>query len=141
MIDVLTRDSAPTSGDILINKNATIRLFGGVAIAGTLLFTAACGGSGGSGGSTSSTQSGQPGGQGNGGNGPMAAYRACMQKQGVTMPSRGPGMGQGGPGASGGRPTARPSGLPSMSAEQQKAAQACASLRPQRGGFGGQSGS
>jgi hypothetical protein len=130
----------------VINKNATVRLFGGMAVVGTLLLSTACGGSGGSGGGTSSSQSGQNGGQGNGGNDAMAAYRACMQKQGVTMPGRGAGKGPGGGGgASGGtptaRPTGRPSGMPSMSAKQQKAAQACASLRPQGGGFGSRPGS
>jgi hypothetical protein len=110
-----------------------IRLFGGTAVAGILLLSAACGGSG----DTSSTQ----GGQGNGGNDAMAAYRQCMAKQGVTMPSRGPGGGNGGTRPSGqpsGQPSGRPSGMPSMSAQQKKAAQVCASLRPQGGGFGGQ---
>jgi hypothetical protein len=125
----------------MIDKKAMIRLFGGAAVAGTLMLSVACGGSsGGSGGSgsTSSTQSGGPqGGQGNGGSDAMAAYRQCMQKQGVTMPSGGPG---GGGGNGDVRPSGRPSGMPSMSAAQQKAAQACASLRPQGGGFGGQRG-
>ena len=124
----------------MIDNKAMIRLFGGAAIAGTLMLSAACGGSGdsgASGGGTSSTQ----GGQGSGGNDAMAAYRQCMQKQGVTMPSRAPGGGGGNGGVRpSGRPTGRPSGMPSMSAKQQKAAQACASLRPQGGGFGGQRG-
>jgi hypothetical protein len=121
----------------VIDNKAMIRLFGGAAIAGTLMLSTACGSSGGSGGGTSSTQ----GGQGSGGNDAMAAYRQCMQKQGVTMPSRAPGGGSGNSGVRpSGRPTGRPSGMPSMSAAQQKAAQACASLRPQGGGFGGQRG-
>jgi hypothetical protein len=129
----------------VIHENAAIRLFGGAAIVGTLMLSAACGGSGGGG--TSSTQKGQ----GNGGDNAMAAYRQCMQKQGVTMPSGGPGGGGNGgvrpsgrpsgqpSGQPSGRPSGRPSGMPSMSDKQKKAAQACASLRPQ-GGSGGPGG-
>ncbi|MCO5994385.1 hypothetical protein [Actinoallomurus rhizosphaericola] len=124
----------------MLTKRLTIRLLGGTAVAGTLLLGAACGGG------KTSTQSGQQTGQGGGPNaGAMSAYRQCMEKQGVTMPSRGPGGGPG-MGAPGGRPSGnpsgmpsgrptarpsgRPSGMPSMSAAQKKAAQACASLRP-----------
>ncbi|GAA3211645.1 hypothetical protein [Actinocorallia longicatena] len=103
------------------------------AVAGSLLLAAACGGS------DSGSGSG-----GTSGDDPMAAFTACLKENGVTMPDRG----QGGAGGDGTRPTGRPSGQPtgrpsgqpsgrpSMSAEQQKAMQACASLRPD-GGQGG----
>jgi hypothetical protein len=75
-----------------------------------------------------------------------AAFTACLQKNGVTLPSGRPS------GRPSDRPTARPSGRPSarpsggfggfrsMSPEMQKAFQACASLMPQGGGFRGGNG-
>ncbi|MFI6514057.1 hypothetical protein ACIBF1_00690 [Spirillospora sp. NPDC050679] len=101
------------------------RRLSGAALACALLFTSACGGD------STNTDSTNPT-----GSDPMAAFRTCMEKQGVTMP-----QGRGGPsGGPSGRPTARPSGAtgdrpnnrPSMSAEQRKAMQACASLSPRR---------
>ena len=54
-----------------------------------------------------------------------APFRACLEQHGVTPPQGGPGRGAG---AAGG-------GRPNLSAAQQKALPACASLRP-AGGFG-----
>ncbi|MWA02188.1 hypothetical protein F8568_017765 [Actinomadura sp. LD22] len=136
-----------------MNKASMGRLLGGLTVTGTLLLTAACGGGGGDGkanaGSTKAAGTDQ-----------MSAFRACLEKQGVTLPNRGnrpsgapSGRPSGAPsgGFGGARPSGRPSGAPSgrasgrptdrptRSAAQQKAMQACASLAPQ-GGRGGQFG-
>jgi len=77
----------------------------------------------------------------------MAKYAACLKQNGVTLPSFGAGGGAGGGGQGGTPPTgtngqggaARPGGNPKF----QKAAAACASLRPaglRAGGFGGRGG-
>ncbi|MFC9971447.1 hypothetical protein ACFVH6_11195 [Spirillospora sp. NPDC127200] len=104
---------------------------GGAVLACALLFTSACGGSEDEGGKNAPDTATDP----------MAAFRACMEKQGVTRPQgRGPGNRPSGrpSGAPTARPTdapdQRPSGRPSMSAEQQKARQACSSLAPRRNG-------
>lgn len=107
------------------------RTLGVAALAGGLLFTAACGG--GSGANAAAPKS-------TGSNDPQGAFRQCLQQHGVTLPSGRPGgqgQGQGGPPPSG-RPTARPSGgFQSMSSQQRQAFQACASLAPGGGRFGG----
>ncbi|MQY06075.1 hypothetical protein [Actinomadura macrotermitis] len=87
-------------------------------IAAALLLTASCGGD------KKPAQNGKGADQ-------MAAFRSCMEKQGVKMPERGQG------GRPSGRPSGRPTSRPSQSAAQQKAMQACASLRPKSGRFGG----
>ncbi|MFC0037294.1 PT domain-containing protein [Actinomadura rayongensis] len=106
-----------------------------VAAAASLLLAAACGdGKTASGGTPSAD--------------PMAAFRACLQKQGVTMPDRTgrpPGRPSGRPtgrpsdrptgwpsGAPADRPTGRPSARPSRPAAEQKAMEACRSLAPNR---------
>jgi hypothetical protein len=80
----------------------------------------------------------------------MAKYTACLKQNGVTLPTFGAGGagGGGGGGGQGGTPptgtngqggAARPGGNPKF----QKAAAACASLRPaglRAGGFGGRGG-
>ena len=100
------------------------------ALAGGLLFTAACGGD--TGASAAAPRS-------SGSNDPQGAFRQCLQQHGVTLPSGRPGQGQGQGGRPpSGRPTAQPSGgFPSMSSQQRQAFQACASLAPNGGGFGG----
>lgn len=60
------------------------------------------------------------------------AYVDCLAKNGVTLPGRGQGGGQGG--GQGNGNNARPNIDP---AAMEKAAAACASLRPAGGGFGG----
>ncbi|MCD0448774.1 hypothetical protein LO762_06130 [Actinocorallia sp. API 0066] len=77
------------------------------------------------------------------GTGDFAAYQACLEEHGVTLPGpNGAGRPSGAPDGAG-RPTDRPSGapggMPTLSAEQQRAMQECASLRPE-GGFGGPGG-
>jgi hypothetical protein len=122
------------SGETLITVRRRTRLVAGMTIAGALLFTAACGGD--KGGSGAGTPSGSAAAD------PMAAYRQCLEKQGVTLPTGGgggrrpsgapTGRPSGAPsGVPGGRPSGFPSGRPSMSAAQQQAIQACASLAPQ----------
>lgn len=138
-----------------MNKASAGRLLGGLAVTGALLLTAACGGGDGGKANASSGKSA--------GADQMSAFRACMEKQGVTMPDRGnrpsgapsgrpSGAPSGGPGgappsgrpsgAPSGRPSGRPADRPTRSAAQQKAMQACASLAPQggRGGWGGRPG-
>lgn len=125
---------------VLIDK---ARSAGVTALAGGLLFVAACGG--GSGGTTAAAP------KTSGSANPMAAFRQCLQQHGVTLPNnlgrrgqRGPASGQPSAPPSGqpsGQPTRRPggppSGFPSMSASQRQAVQACASLAPNGGRFGG----
>ncbi|MFI0932893.1 hypothetical protein ACH4RG_14240 [Streptomyces sp. NPDC021019] len=118
--------------------SAVKQMLGAAAIAGMLLATVACG---------SDEADPKPAAD------PMQAFQECLQQHGVTTPDRGgqrpggrpsgrpEGMPSGRPeGAPGGRPggapSGRPSGMPSMSEKQQEALQACASLRPQRGGGG-----
>ncbi|MDX6739288.1 PT domain-containing protein [Actinocorallia sp. A-T 12471] len=126
--------------------NKIVRIAGGLALAGVLALTAACGGDDASDGAQ---------------NGDFAAFQECLEDKGVSLPQGG-GMG-GGMGGGGqrptdapsgqptgrptdrpsGQPTARPSGMPSMSSEQQSAFQECSSLMPQGGGGfpgGGQGG-
>ncbi|ROO88833.1 PT repeat-containing protein [Actinocorallia herbida] len=111
-----------------------VRIAGGLALAGVLACTAACGG-----------DEATDGGTQNGGD--FTAFQECLEKNGVSMPQGG-GMGGGGQRPSGaptGRPSDRPTdmpsgqptGRPSMSAEQQAAFQECSSLMPQGGGGGG----
>ncbi len=80
--------------------------------------------------------------------GGFAAYRNCLQQQGVTLPQRGGfgggrgGGGGGGFGGGGGQGTGPTGpaggGRPTLTPAQQKAYAACASLRPSGGfGFGG----
>jgi hypothetical protein len=109
-----------------------LRRIGLMVAAGGVLLTSACGG----GGNGNAASSGKP----SGGADPMAAFRSCMEKQGVKLPDRG---GRGGPGPSGrpsgrlsGPPSGAPRTRPSMSAAQQKAMKACSSLAPQRGRWG-----
>jgi hypothetical protein len=91
-----------------------------VAAAASVLLAAACGG-----GKTASN--GTPTAD------PMAAFRACLQKQGVTMPDR-TGRPTGRPSdRPSGRPSGRPSDRPSRPAAEQKAMEACRSLAPNRG--------
>jgi hypothetical protein len=114
----------------------TTKLFGTTGLAGAvlsaLLFTAAC--RGGSGATAAAP---------NGSAAPQAAFRECLRQHGITMPTGGPG-GQGGrPGRPpSGRPTGRPSGAPSggppsATGPRQEGFQACASLAPNGGRFGG----
>ncbi|HEX6468922.1 MAG TPA: hypothetical protein VF069_07470 [Streptosporangiaceae bacterium] len=126
-----------------------VRSLAVVALAGGLLSVAACGGGDGgaaaapktSAPTTGASKTGTPA-------DPRAAFRQCLQQHGVTLPSRPrpgatdrpTGRATGGPT---GRPTGRPrgplGGLPSLSAGQRQAFQACASLAPGgfAGGFGG----
>jgi hypothetical protein len=123
-----------------------------LALSGLTVLIAACGGSGG-GTSAAPSASGAPGGAGG-----FQAYAACLQRNGVTLPS---GMARAGGRASrspGDRPSDRPSGRPSDrpggggfggffgteapagvdAATWEKAQQACQSVRPSGGaGFGG----
>ncbi|MEO3784978.1 PT domain-containing protein [Actinocorallia sp. B10E7] len=129
--------------------NKIIRLTGGIALAGALLFTSACGGGDGTSGDSGNSTD-------------MSAFQDCLKEQGVTMPEgngggRPPGMPTGRPsgmptdrpsgnptdkpsGNPTDRPSGRPSGGPSMSTEMQAAMKTCASLRPEapQGGPGGQ---
>lgn len=96
-------------------RSSTIRLLGSAAAVSALLLTAGCGG-----GSSSSAKASPSAGNSSGS---AQAFRDCLKKNGVTMPSRGSGGGGG--------------GFQSMSADQQKAFQSCRSLMPNGGRFGG----
>jgi hypothetical protein len=97
------------------------------ALCGAALLVAGCG--------TTTTASG-----GSSSSSGFAAYRTCLQQHGVTLPSPGPsgapggGFGGGGFGGGGGFPGG--GGSSSGSSTFQKAAAACASLRPSFGGAG-----
>ncbi|MFI9274986.1 hypothetical protein ACIGXM_30385 [Kitasatospora sp. NPDC052896] len=111
----------------------TIRSAGAAAllVSGALLLT----GCSSSGSSSSTAASSSPTAAASGSRGQaMAAYTSCLQQHGVTMPT--------------GRPSGHPSGAPgggygggfagsSPDPARQAAMQACASLRPQGGGRGG----
>jgi hypothetical protein len=107
----------------------------GLLTLGLLLAVAvsACGSSAASSSSTSSNSAasttGTTGTTGTTANGSanLSAFRSCLKQQGVTLP-------QGRPG--GGAAAATAGTRPTLSAAQQKAFSACASLRP-AGGFGG----
>jgi hypothetical protein len=100
------------------------RPLGVTALAGALLFAAACGGNGGTKAAAPKTSTSAD---------PRAAFRQCLQQHGVTLPNDGR---RGQSGRPSGPPTARPSNLPSMSDSQRQALQACASLAPNGGRFG-----
>jgi hypothetical protein len=95
------------------------RPLGVTALAGGLLLLAACGG--GDGGTTAATPKTSASASAD----PRAAFRQCLQQHGVTLPNQG-----------GGAPSGRPGQIPSVSASQRQALQACASLAPNGGGFG-----
>jgi hypothetical protein len=117
-----------------------------LALACTLLAVvlASCGGGGGSGSGTTSSSNPQ-GAQQRRGFGALAGdpkVRACLQKQGVTLPSRpnGPG-GNGGPPSGGGTPGGRRPGQNSARFQKlQKALKACGVTLPAPG-QGGPAGS
>ncbi len=69
----------------------------------------------------------------------VSAYQSCLQSHGVSFPQGAPsgGTNGGSPPAGGIGGGAPGSGRPSISAAQRKAFQACASLQPSGGGFGG----
>jgi hypothetical protein len=98
-------------------------LHGGVllASAAALLLSAGCGSSGGKASAAPSGSTSASGG--------FAAYANCLRQHGVNIPTT--------------RPTARPSGRPGGgggffgNGANQQAIQACRSLAPQRGAFGG----
>jgi hypothetical protein len=96
-------------------------LHGGVllASAAALLFSAGCGSSGGKASAAPSGSASASGG--------FAAYAACLRQHGVAVPTT--------------QPTTRPSGRPGGgflgNGANQQAVQACRSLAPRRGGFGG----
>jgi hypothetical protein len=118
----------------------------------TAVAVAACGGSGSSAsttGTTGTTSTSAAGAAGGANSAAMAKYTACLEQNGVTLPTfgaGGPGGGAGGGGQGGAPPTGtnaqggarRLGGNPKF----QKAVAACASLRPAglRGGFGGRGG-
>jgi hypothetical protein len=70
---------------------------------------------------------------------PQGAFRQCLRQHGVTLPEQGRRAQGGGPpsGRPTGRPTGRPSDFPSLSPSRRQAVQACASLAPNGGRFGG----
>jgi hypothetical protein len=92
--------------------------------------TAACGGDGG-------TKAAAP--KASASADPQGAFRQCLRQHGVTVPEQGRRAQGGGPpsGRPSGRPTGRPSGFPSLSPSRRQAMQACASLAPAGGRFGG----
>jgi hypothetical protein len=84
-----------------------------------VLVVAGCGGATAAPAASSATATPSPG---------ISAYLTCLRQHGVNVPTTRPSA----------RPTARPSGaFPSPNPSMQAARQACASLRPQGGGFGG----
>jgi hypothetical protein len=114
-----------------------VRSLAVIALAGGLLSVAACGGGGGG------TVAAAP--KTSASADPRAAFRQCLQQHGVTLPDRPRSGATGRPtgrpgGAPSGAPSGRPrgplGGLPSLSAGQRQAFQACASLAP-GGGFAG----
>ncbi len=122
------------------------RILGVLAVGGVLLLSTACG--------NGDTTTAGP--DKSAAADPMASFRACLEKQGVTLPNGGPAAGgtppsapptrptdapsthptdapTTHPGAPGpGRPTNAPTQRPTRSAAEQKAMQTCASLAPQR---------
>jgi hypothetical protein len=98
----------------------------GLLVLGLVLaaVVSACGSSSASTGTTTSAGS-TTGTTGTTGSASLSAFRACLQQHGFTRPQGGPGAGAAGGG-----------GRPNLSAAQQKAFSACASLRP-AGGLGG----
>jgi hypothetical protein len=101
-------------------STAKIRLLGGAT---ALLLLAGCGN-----GSATAKQGASPGATSGGS---RAAFNDCLRKNGITLPSGGPG------GQPGGRPSGGAGGFQqSMSPERQKAFEACRSLMPNGGGFG-----
>jgi hypothetical protein len=120
---------------ILIDRARTLSV---LVLAGGLLFVAACGNDGGT------TTAAAP--KASSSADPRAAFRQCLQQHGVTLPDQGRSGGGGPPsgrpsgaasGPPSGRPSGRPTGMRSFSDSQRQALQACASLAPGDGGFGG----
>jgi hypothetical protein len=98
------------------------------ALTGGLLLVAAaaCGGAGGTKAAPKTSASADP----------RDAFRRCLRQHGVALPDQGS-QGSQGRRPQGGPPTGRPSDLPSISPSRRQALQACASLAPNGGRFGG----